>query len=270
MTKPSDPINTPSGRRYFYPGKKLGYPSVTTIISAAWPSDYLEAWKTRNIAKAIIANVEDMSERLERIKSRPPKMRELYSERLGETLLDWRDDHTAADRGTRIHEGLELLLTGQLSAKKLKKTMRPEEYVQTLTAADALHRLGFQPMYVEAQVFHHGMKYAGTADLIGTYTRIVRGKKRKYVTCVDLKTGKRINRYFAAQLAAYSYAEELLTGVGDVIEMPKVKNALVLHVVAGKAQFYRVNLSHGWEDFQACERIYRSANSTGGLKEYDV
>ena len=262
-------FETAAGRRYRHPNRKLGYPSVTTIIGKAWPHDYLEVWKMKNLAKTLIKNSDEVIERLQTIKERPQRIQDLSHEGLSALLIEWREDYSAADRGTRIHEGLEVLLRGEMTAKKLRKQMEPEEYAQVITAVHKLEEIHFQPTHIEVPVYGHDpVKYAGTADLIGEFSKHVRGKMRRYRAVIDLKTGRRVYKDYAAQLAAYARAQEILNSEGELEVMPEIKTALVLHVVAGAANLYRVDIEKGWDDFAACAHIFYSSNSEGGLTEY--
>ena len=266
----SESIRTDSaaGRRYTYPGKARGYPSVTTVIGKSWPSPYLENWRINNVAKQVVGHSVELAEKLKHISQKPPKIRDLHAKGLGERFIGWKDDYTAADRGTRIHSGLEDLLLGEKSEKKLRKTMKPDEYAAVVSAKDALERLQVTPLFVEAPVFCHDPCYAGTVDLIGTYPRILRGKKRQLLAVIDLKTGRRLSSSYGPQLAAYAKATELLTADG-LIPMPPVKVALVLHATPKIGKFYRVDLEEAWQDFLACAHLYAASNRTGGLQEYE-
>lgn len=268
MESDSVRYETEQGRKYKYPGKAYGYPGVTSIIKAGWPSEYLEIWKTGNIAKNMIAHSKEMRKRLKRIEAKPDRMKELSAAGLKQLLIDWREDTAAADRGTRIHAGVELVLTGESTSKKLKKDIAPDEYASMSSALEKLQSIDFQPSHIECPVYSHDPKFAGTADFIGSYAKTIRGKPRRVSALIDLKTGYRINKHFALQLAAYINADELMGQDGILIPMPKVAQGLVLHTGTKTPKLYKVDdLGEAYEDFLACVRIYNSANSKKGLTE---
>ena len=154
--------DTPSGRRYRHPGDTHQYPSVTTIIGSVWPSHWLDHWKDKNAARAMLLDAKNVSKKLKRLADRPEDMLELYVPKYAEMMNKWRQDYTAANRGTRIHQGLEDSLNGT-SDKKLKKTMVSEEFATMVAARTALLGSGFVPEYVEAPVYGRCLLYTSDA-----------------------------------------------------------------------------------------------------------
>ena len=264
-------------RKYRYPGKKQGYPSVTSVIGSAWPSGHLEDWRIGNIAAQCVANADTMRKRFGGIAKKPEKYRELHIPALREQFIEWKDDFSAADRGTRIHAGVEAVLQGcPVDAidstlnfdREITQDLAPDETASVQMALAALDRLGVEAEHVEAPVFNHAPKYAGTADIIGTFKRVIRGRERRVRAVIDLKTGKRVSKAYGPQLAAYAMASELLVG-GEMKPMPRVHLALVLHVRPDSAQFFSVDIQEGWEDFLACHRIHASSTSKRGMSRYE-
>lgn len=254
--------DTESGRRYRYPGKKLGYPGVTSIIDSAWPSEHLERWRIGNVAKQMIENSKKLRKKLKHIESKPERVRDMYADGLQDLLMEWREDYSAADRGTRIHRGLELLYEGE-SKKSVKSDLKPDEYAAVLTSHSALERMGFEIEHIEVPVYGHDpVKYAGTADYIGTFPKVLRGKTKRFRAVVDLKTGRRVYKNYAPQIAAYAKAQEFIDKGGEVLPMPAVTHGFVLHASGESAEFYEVELEEGWLDFLACARIHQTHNST--------
>ena len=267
-------------RKYRYPGRKKGYPGVTTVIGSAWPSGYLEDWRIGNIAVQCVANADFLRKKLKRIAQKPEKYRALHIPAIKELLIGWKDDYSAANRGTRIHRGVEVLLgeywTGSTTAdlngilnldKDITQDLSPDELASVDMAIAALDRLGVEVEYVEVPVYNHDPKYAGTADIIGTFQRTIRGKRRTVRAVIDLKTGRRISKAYIPQLAAYAKAAELLDGE-ELKPMPDIGMALVLHVRPDSAQYYAIDIPKGWADFLACHRIYTSSTSTKGMTLY--
>ena len=269
MGDTGDPkYNTPQGRKYKYPDKSVGYPGVTTVIGQAWPATFLENWRIGNIAKEMCRRAAELAEYFTRIAKKPDRMRELHAKSLSNDLIEWKDDTTAADRGTRIHAGLEWLLRGETSKKKLRKKMKGEEFATVVAAYDELKRRDFQPEFIEAPVYGHTpVKFAGTVDLIGTIKRKAPTREYRVRVLIDLKTGKQ-SKAHSAQIAAYCQAEEILTKDGKLVPMPKVKVGLVLYAKPDNAELWRVDIQEGWADFLACYRIYKRAHSTKGMVQY--
>ena len=254
------------GRTYRYPGHRGNYPGVTRIIGTTWPSGGLEQWKMWNLARRFIANGDSMQKFLQSVEKIPNAFRDADIKHIQTVFSEWREDYTAANRGTRIHQGVEDYFKGK-KKKQLRKEMSPDEYPAVATAIDALERLRMTPEYLEVPAFRFDPKYAGTIDMIVKYTRLHHGKEHTYRAVVDLKTGKRINRSYAPQVAAYAMADEIWVNE-EFIPMPAVSSAFILHVSANKGDFYRINLHNGWKDFEACYRIYQAANNPGSLWKY--
>ena len=268
MITPDPKYQTADGRKYRYPGKTTGYPGVTTVIGSAWPSGHLEDWRIGNIAKQCVENADALATRFKRISKKPDKIRDLYATGIKEQFIDWKDDYTAADRGTRIHEGLELRLTGE-NMEQLKSMMALDEYSSIRAAVKRLDKFNLTVEHVEVPVYCHDPKYAGTADIIGTYSKTVGNKTKKFRCVIDLKTGKRINKAYIPQLAAYARATELMLPDGTLRTMPKIHQAFVLHARPDKALLYRVDIAAGWRRFQSCHDIYTAARSEKGMELYD-
>ena len=258
---------TADGSRYRYPGKKRGYPGVTSVIGRAWPSGHLEDWRIGNIAAQCIANVDLMRKRFKRIAKKPEKYRELHIPALKELFIGWKDDYSAANRGTRIHRGVELMFDPDISTEADLLQLAPDELSSVEMALAALERLGVEVEYLEVPVYNHDPKYAGTADIIGTFRKTIRGTQRKIRAIIDIKTGKRVNKSYIPQLAAYAKADEIRIG-DETRPMPTIHIALVLHVRPDSAQFYQVDIEEGWQDFLACQRIYTSSTSEQGMSLY--
>ena len=251
-----------SGRRYKVPLMKVSYPGVTSIISNAWPSPYLEDWRIGNIANRCIEDAPRLAKRLKKISKRPDSMREFSKQSLRKTFIEWKEDYTAANRGTRIHSLVEAHLT---NTKAPDVPITSDEADTAIMAIAALDDLGFTAEYVECIVFNHWHQYAGTVDIIGTYKKRV-GKKTKTIRAVvDLKTGRRVNKSYIPQIAAYARAEEIYISEDKGELMPKVHQGLILHARPKKAEFYRVDLATGWDTFLACRTIHTAANTSKGM-----
>ena len=230
------------------------YPGVTSIIGHCWPKgDALERWFMRNMAAEIAKDPDDMIEQLRQISALTPALRSTASEGLADWFMEVRQDTTAADRGTRIHNCVESVLRGK-SWKKSKKLLKhPDERVCADAALSELLRLHFEPSVLEEVVAHTDLHYAGTVDMIGTITRTMLGKKRTTTVVLDLKTGARVRKHYDAQIAAYAMANVF----GDTGEKKdSVHHGGILHVTKGEAKTYKVNIDEGFRVFDSCLRLY--------------
>lgn len=268
MSIVDDPkYDSASGRRYRYPGKKVGYLGVTSLIGNAWPSEHLENWRIGNIAKNCVTHSKEVAKKFKHISKKPDKIKHMYAQGVKDLFLDWKEDNTASSRGTRIHEALEAYFLDE----PIPKATEQDERATMRSAITCLESINFICEYVEAPIYNHTLKYAGTADLIGTF-EVKLGKKRKRLRAViDLKTGKRISRSYLPQLAAYAMAEEVMFDVGHktkVRSMPKIHRAFVLHALPHKAVLYRVDIELGWAIFQACHTVSTQATATKGIELY--
>lgn len=251
---------SPDGRKYKVPApaKTEGYIGVTSVINNTWPASHLEDWKIGNIARHCVMESASLSKRLKKISKRPPAMREFSKDSLKKTFVGWKEDWTAANRGTRIHS----LLEAHYAPMKPPENVSADEADTALAAIAALDQLGFTAVAAESVVYNHTHQYAGTIDLVGTFEVTVGKKSRTVRAVVDLKTGRRISKSYAPQLAAYAYAEQFLDPAAyDLHDMPPIDQALILHATAKKAEFYRIDLAESWEIFLACLRIHKAATS---------
>jgi len=151
---------------YTHPDDPGSWTSVTTIIGSVWPSHHLDRWKVGNQARRCVNDSTEIRDLLKRSAKLDEDMRDGYVKKISDLLWEWRDDWTAADRGTRIHTGVERLLNGE-KRKSVKKDMVDSEFQTAVHAVDALGRLKIEPEYIEARVFNFDSRYAGTVDLIG-------------------------------------------------------------------------------------------------------
>lgn len=220
-----------------------------------------------------------MASLFKRISKKPPRVQELHQIGLKERFIGWKQDYSAANRGTRIHTGTDYVLTGgplELLPERVTGTkyselgeqMEPNEYASVAMAVKKLDSLGFHPEYVEAPVYGHDPMYAGTVDYIGTIRKTMRGKKRKIRALIDLKTGARVSRAYISQLAAYARATEILVD-GEIRPMPRIDIALILDVRPDSAKLYQVDIEYGYRLFVACHLIRQAVASKTGMTAYE-
>ena len=250
------------GNRYYVRPDDKGkrpkrYPSVTRILDATWPSGGLENWKIGNIASKLIDDAEDNALKLLNIANRGRKFRELAKESWKEKLIEWKDDFTAANRGTRIHNGMEALYRKQTTTTQLERKMEEDEYEVIVNALLCIQEHGIEVKMMEIPVYGEApYKYAGTADILA--------KIDGEYCVIDLKTGKRLNRSYIAQVAAYSFADRAYAN-GKMRKWPEIKRGFVLKSSPNQADLYEIDLKVGKEIFEACCLVYETSNTSGGM-----
>ena len=246
--------------------RKTRYAGVTSIISAAWPSHYLEKWRMGNLAKYLIDNEKIVTKKLKHSSNKSEPFRELGVKSLQEKLIGWSQDFSAADRGTRIHLVLEEIYKNKTSVAELRKLAHSDyEVAVAVRAARLLKDKGFKILATEIKVYGKaicGQRYAGTVDIVAE-------DKDGYLAVIDLKTGKRVNKAYIPQLGAYAYAETMIhPETKKVIFMPYIRNGHVLHATSKKAELYSVDIEDAKELFDSCALIYQTANTSGGLTKW--
>ena len=97
----------------------------------------------------------------------------------------------AAARGTAVHEAIEYLLADDLDWSSVADEIEP--YVSAYV--EWVRDTGWQPVQIECRLYHPTLRYAGTADQIGTLGG------EMYV--LDLKTSARPAEWWAIQTMAY-------------------------------------------------------------------
>ena len=196
-------------------------PGVTTILGDGLPKPALITWAGRATAAYAVDNWDDLaglpvSERLRRLEAGRYETRD-----------------AAAARGTEVHALAEQLLAGQ-------RVVIPdglEGYVSS--CVDFLDSFAVRPVHVEAVVFSETRHHVGTCDLVADvllpdmreYGHIRRDADGFCRGLFDWKTSRSgIFGDAALQLAAYRHSEHLMTGDGDVIDMPEVDICAAIHL----------------------------------------
>lgn len=216
--------NYGSGHGYQLDGRKV--PGVTTVIGVM-DKPALVNWAAEQSAGYAVEHWARLSEMpiMERAK-------EISGARFA-------TNKRATVRGHRIHElGEQLLLTGESDA--------PDEFRGPVEAyARFLNTWMIEPITTEAPVGHTEYQYAGTLDVIAKSPLLG-------TILLDIKTGKGVWPEVALQLAAYRYADLLLTPrevVGprggkrteyDERPMIEVDDCYVAHVLADDVELVPV------------------------------
>lgn len=117
---------------------------------------------------------------------------------------------SAGNKGSKIHQAIELLLTGEevkMDQKLLNKEtnaeeeLTAEEYEAIMSFVDWYNDINPEIIGVEQVVFNDEYGYAGTVDLIC--------KIDEQLWIVDFKTGQNIWAEYELQLSAYKQALDL-------------------------------------------------------------
>lgn len=220
MTSPTQAVTTAKGR--WYPRNGLDYMSVTTAISAL-PKDALVQWAANMAAdKAMFLLADGIT--LACLGRTPEQVRDeiRYAHK--------QRKEGAADVGTEVHRMVEVFLLGgdphtddKEAAKRFKHFLKWHD------------TFAIEPMYVEATVYNDTHLYAGSCDLMAMVDGIP--------TIIDLKTSKGVYGTVALQLAAYRFADYILTDEGKQLDIPRFDRGAVLHIRPTGYTFREVDVS---------------------------
>lgn len=183
-------------------------PGVTTIVGDGVPKPALVNWAANATADAAVNRWDELA-------VMPPAKRLDALRR-----ARYEDKDAAAGKGTAVHGLAERLVKGE-------RVEAPEELAGHVEAyARFLDEHHVDPVHVEFSVASYRYGYAGTGDLIAVLT--VDGQRVTWL--LDLKTNRSgIFGETALQLAAYRYADVLITG-GTEQPMPPVDGCGAIHV----------------------------------------
>jgi hypothetical protein len=192
-----------AGRRFYdYRGQKLE--SVTSLLGAGLPKDWLKFWAAKDVATTA---VDDSS------------WREMEREEAIAYLKGspWRKRDKAGDHGTVVHDALAALARG---AKSYKGPDTLRAHVKAVGEFWRAYRP--QPIYVESQVFSLSQGYAGSFDLLAwIYGRLL---------LIDAKTSSVLGHEMRLQLAAYRYADFIGQDDKVLAPMPAVHGTALLWI----------------------------------------
>lgn len=231
--EPPKVINTP----YHWGG--LAYPRVSDILKV-WHQPELESWM-RSLA------VEDA------LVQAPPEDDRFQDAKRMALAAPFRIRDRAAAVGTRIHKGVEQFLEGQ----EPDEIDHPEAGPFIRSACEFIERYVAGVVAFERSLYNASFHYAGTGDL---FAELIDGR----IACIDWKSGNRVHRTHALQLAAYVNAEwSALEPDGDRLEVPQADVGWVVHVRPDLDYphgygVYEVPKPRGrpWKAFVACRTLY--------------
>lgn len=202
---PSISTKSISGNRhYVHPKTNEQVPSVTTILGVV-NKPALPRWAAKMTAEYAVAQKDtwtglDNRAAIELLKGSP-----------------WRSMNDAAEKGTSIHGIAEKLLRGEQI-----DFIQPGTEHACQSVAELITALRPKPVAIEATVWSHKYKYAGTLDLLATID--------DELWLIDWKSSKGVYPDFALQLAAYAMADEIIYPDGTSTPMPEISNAAIAHV----------------------------------------
>lgn len=184
---------------YLLDGKKV--PSVTTLISGGVPKQ-LTNWA----AKAAAEYAADNLDRL--IGMDRAAIIDLVSR------AHTRDRDAAALHGNKVHAIAEKLAAGQQVDISDEQLGTVDGYLKWLDE--------WRPeiLGTEVSVASRRWRYAGTTDILANLDG--------FTAIVDIKTGRRVYKESALQIAAYRHAEVMLDAAGLEVPLPAVNAGYVL------------------------------------------
>jgi len=195
------------GRRYIHPLTLQEVPSVTTILNAvAKPA--LVGWAAKSVATFAVEHRESWAglpddDAIALLKGSP-----------------YRKRNSAADSGTDVHSYAEGRLGGLRAAPQCQADRNVDEILDALRP---------EPIFTEETVWHSREEYAGTFDAI------VKVGDEQWL--VDWKSGSGVYSETSLQLAAYRYAEGIVTPEGKQLTLPRIDRCVVLHVPKDSAKW---------------------------------
>lgn len=122
----------------------------------------------------------------------------------------------AGEIGTSIHEWIQWTLKGELGLPRGPEPPRSDEaLLATMWFEDFWKAEGLKPLRIEQPVWHPGMGYAGTIDLIA--------EGPQGLEILDWKTGKGIYEQYHLQVAAYAHAARQYAPIvrSRIVRFPK-------------------------------------------------
>jgi hypothetical protein len=211
----------------------------------------LTAWEGRMVVKGVAE-----SEHIRRLISLADITDDKALGAIARKAKDAAGAWSASDLGTAIHKVTERLDTGDITINDVTPEFRPH----IVAYQDALARVGFTPVLVEAIVVNDELEIAGTLD------RVYETPAGDRVVG-DLKTGKQIflpSKSIGCQLAAYAHSVlyDPETGERTPIEGLRTDTAYVVHLPANGSgcSLYEVDTRRGFELARLAQTVRRIRN----------
>ena len=226
-------------------GSEFPYRRPSTISKVLSDTEQLKKWAMRQVAFGV-----SIRDDLVALAASHPEDKSVLN-RVAQQAMDAAASSAGANTGTALHKILENIDMG-------RETVVPKDLQGDVDAyLEGLDRLGFEVVDCEQFVVNDELRVAGT------YDRLYRTRKGALVVG-DLKTGSELaikygQSEFAIQIAIYANsllydpdtAERIDRGVNK-------KFGVVAHIPArsGKCDFYKIDLSAGWEAAKAAVWAY--------------
>lgn len=224
MTNPRLAQDTPKGRYYTDPSGGPALVSVTNVLDTAIQKHALIPWAVKLTAEYILDNLGDITQRV-------------LTDRIGLTkeikAIHREVKETAADLGDRIHTAAEAHVLGAPVADDPEVAPYLAQLVHWLAMWGV--DLAEHVESTEITVFHRGLGYAGTADLLISLPTGVDGAMELWL--IDYKTSatrsaKSVYPENTLQLAALRYAEVVVLPDDTEHPVPLIQRTGVLNLRA--------------------------------------
>lgn len=185
----------------------------------------------------------------------------------------------AGDKGSKIHQGTELLAKGETITigqkfmnwdKGIDEEITVEEYEAMIAYKNWFERSNIQVLCTEMSVFNKGknFKYAGTLDEIDAVTNDITGFRQIWI--VDKKTSKSISDGHKMQLSSYSHADIDYQKLGITEEEWSNRKLAILQLgyPYNKDKYKFTEVEDCFEDFiKVCYTTWRKKNPDATPKQ---
>lgn len=210
MSQPKKEVKRRNG---FYPYKGFQLPSVSIILKSAGSSEGLIYWGCKQGGLGVIwglSKLKDLDSLKEKLGS--PACIEWAVEQAKQGLAA--EGNRVKDFGSRVHSGIE----ARLKIQELDQSEWTEEEKTALKTFENFYQeVGFDPFSVETAIYSVEHRYAGTLDLVASFSPSQADLVRPYLTrsssdieegllICDFKTGAMYPKSQSVQLAAYARA----------------------------------------------------------------
>lgn len=284
MSNPVAAVTDPDTGSRYYPWPPTGEPfrSVTTYNDDTSAKPWLVPWSAKIAAQFAVDNLAAIA-REKRTKGKDAAVGLVKSE--AERIRG-----TKRDTGGYVHDVVEALVYWQASPEGhgselalpvLDERLAGDDYdgepVERVAAwmVDGFVNwaAAFRPVFEAAEmtVYNPALKVAGTLDGIVFLPGLAIGPAGRFIPgpgvrcCIDVKTGKNLDAAaWQEQLAAYTRMTVARMPLGDLVAMPAVDCAAVLHLRPEHEDGYQLMLISGRDDALAWNRFRRSVELSDG------
>lgn len=233
------------GHSYRLDNRKVD--GVTSIIKGGLPAPALTYWAANTVAQYVIDHFDEVEQA---VALRP----DTAYYHLKQT--PWADRDAAANRGTEVHRFAEKIIDGTIGDEE-----PPDELVGHIEAM-AQFLTDWQPTFdrTECVVASREHGYMGTFDFLGHLPGL------GYVLG-DWKTNRSgIYPETALQLAAYRFAEFIVTENGEEVPMPEVDTCVAVHVTGDGYEVVPVEAGEWtFRQFLYVKQVHLFAKQAKGL-----